>query len=50
MLQNQALKSYKIEVIDMNEMINVNNVDIKHPDKNDPKIHMKIVHVKNDVS
>ena len=33
MLQNQALKSYKIEVIDMKEMISVNNVDIKHPRK-----------------
>lgn len=33
MLQNQALKSYNIEVIDMKEMISVNNVDIKHPRK-----------------
>ena len=32
-LQNQALKSYNIEVIDMKEMISVNNVDIKHPRK-----------------
>ena len=34
----------------MKEMISVNNVDIKHPNKNDPKIQMKIVHVKNDIS
>ena len=33
MLQNQALKCYNIEVIDMKEMISVNNVDIKHPRK-----------------
>ena len=33
MLQNQALKSYNIEVIDMKEMISVNNVDIKQPKK-----------------
>ena len=33
MLQNQALKSYNIEVIGMKEMISVNNVDIKHPKK-----------------
>ena len=33
MLQNQALKSYNIKVIDMKEMISVNNVDIKHPRK-----------------
>ena len=32
-LQNQALKSYNIEVIDMKEMISVNNVDIEHPRK-----------------
>ena len=29
-LQNQALKSYNIEVIDMKEMMTVNNVDIKY--------------------
>ena len=33
MLQNQALKSYNIEVIDMKETISVNNVDIKNPRK-----------------
>ena len=33
MLQNQALKSYNIEVIDMKVMISVNNVDTKHPRK-----------------
>ena len=33
MLQNQALKSNNIEVIDMKEMIIINNVDIKHPRK-----------------
>ena len=33
MLQNQLLKSYNIEVIDMKEMISINNVDIKHPRK-----------------
>ena len=32
-LENQALKSYNIEVIDMKEMISVNIVDIKHPRK-----------------
>ena len=48
--KNQALKSCNIKVIDIKEMISVNNVDIKHPNKNDPKIHMKIVHVKNDNS
>ena len=30
MLQNQALKSYNIKVIDMKAMISVNNVNIKH--------------------
>ena len=33
MLQNQAMKSYNIEVIDMKETISVNNVDIKNPRK-----------------
>ena len=33
MLQNQALKSYNIEVIDTKEMIGVSNVDIKHSRK-----------------
>ena len=33
MSHNQTLKSHKINVIAINEMISVNNVNIKHPRK-----------------